>query len=210
MSNVATVDGEEGKKTLTLMKKAGCYKIAWGVESTDDYALELMNKKVGKELTTNEQTIRVLKNALEAGMINQGYYIIGFPWETPKSIIKDSEFLKNVPLHQLNIGIFTPIPLSKFYDDMVKEGYTFHHNLNKHDRNTLIFNHKKLVQPSSYPYKDIVKGNKVIKSLQKKIYDNFYKSKEYLERIKTTCQIDKRFKQAFNEYFEYIHKDVRV
>lgn len=194
MSNIATAEWEPD--ILDLMKKAGCYKIAWGVESTCDSSLERMNKKVGDELTKNEQTIRVLRKSLEAGLINQGFYIVGFPWETEKTILRDAQSLKKMPLHILNIGIFTPIPFSIFHKEMSDE-YTFDKDLEKHDRNTLMYNHKTL-------------SNELVKALQKKIYDDFYNSREYLERLKETCRIDDRFRKAFNDYFEFLGKEVRV
>ncbi len=194
MSNITTVDGNE--YLLKLMKKAGCYKIAWGVESTNDHALEKMNKKVGEELTTNNQTIRVLEKSMEAGIINQGFYIVGFPWETEDSILRDAKTLNQLPLHQLGIGIFTPVPLSKFYDEM-KTKYKFDENLENHDRNTLIYNHKSL-------------KNKKIKEIQEKVYNDFYESKKYLERIKITAKIDPRFKKSFNDYFKFIGKNIFI
>ncbi|MFH1053672.1 MAG: radical SAM protein [Candidatus Woesearchaeota archaeon] len=195
MSNISTLDGNDW--LLHLMKKAGCYKIAWGIESTSDKNLEKMDKSTHGEMMTNDQARRVLENTLKAGILNQGYYIIGFPWETPESIEEDAEFLKTIPLHQLNIGIFTPIPLSKFHNEMIQEGYKFDPDLEKYDRNTLIFSHKYL-------------DNAKIKELQKKIYNDFYDCPEYLERIKRSCTIDLRFIQSFNEYFEFIGKDMRV
>ena len=195
MSNIGAADRKEN--LLRLMKEAGCYKIAWGIESTNDRALERMNKKVGSELTTNEQTIRVLGESLRAGIINQGFYIIGFPWETEESILKDAEGISKMPLHQLGIGIFTPVPLSRFYSDMAKEGYEFDPDLEKHDRNTLIYNHRTLT-------------NENIKGIQEKMYKDFYESPEFLERIKRTCAIDERFEKSFNDYFSFFGKDARV
>jgi len=195
MSNIATVDGEEN--LLDLMKRAGCFKIAWGIESTNDNALEKMNKKVGEELTTNNQTKRVLQSSLNAGIINQGFYIIGLPWETEESILKNAEALRYLPLHILNIGIFTPIPLSRFYNELIKKECIINSDLSKHDRNTLIYNHPTLT-------------NKKIKQIQEKLHSEFYESQEYLKRLKKTCKIDSRLKQSFNDYFEFLGKEVRV
>jgi len=110
MSNVATIDSRPD--VLYALKEAGCYKIAWGIESTNDSSLERMGKRSGSDILRNEQAIRVLQKSLDVGLLNQGYYIIGFPWEDVESIVKDAENLKYLPLHILNVGIFTPIPLS--------------------------------------------------------------------------------------------------
>ena len=194
MSNTATVD--KSPWILERMKQAGCYKIAWGVESTSDSALEKMDKRVGKEFTTNSQTKRVLHQAQEAGILNQGYYIIGFPWDTEETIIRDAQKLRHLDLHQLNIGIFTPIVLSRFYRELSREN-EIDPDLEKHDRNTLVFSHPSLT-------------NETIKPLQQKIYDDFYDAPEYSERIKTLCAVEPKFRKSFNDYFEFLGKEVRV
>ncbi|MBR9706563.1 B12-binding domain-containing radical SAM protein [Candidatus Pacearchaeota archaeon] len=185
MSNTSTLDGRQD--VLQAMKESGCYRIAWGVESTSDSALEVMNKKVNNKLATNNQTTRVLQSALDTGILNQGYYIIGFPWETQKSIVEDSKNLKNMPLHQINIGIFTPIPMSRFYQEMMDTGYTLDPNLENHDRNHLVYNHPTLT-------------NKSIKNLQQEIYQGFYSCPQYAQRVKTTCEIEPKFVQSFKDY----------
>ncbi|GEM_PF-1424554 len=196
MSNIATVDGKWD--ILHAMKSTGCYKIAWGVESTNDNALEKMNKRVKRQLTTNNQTRRVLEKSMKAGLINQGYYIIGFPWETERSILRDAEGLRYLPLHQLNIGIFTPIPMSRFYGELEKNGLVLDPDLEKHDRNHLVYNHPTLTHSE-------------IKALQKKIYRDFYDRPEYMERVIETCRIDPRLESAFDDYFnEFADRIVRT
>lgn len=188
MSNTLTANNPE---LLALMKQSGCYKIAWGIESTSDSSLKKMDKKVGNRLTRTEETNKVLNQALESGILNQGFYIIGFPWETEESIEKDSEHLKDVPMHQLNIGIFTPIPMSRFYDEVIAEGYTLNPNLRRHDRNHLIYSHKSLT-------------NEAIKGLQQKIHSRFYNSPEYQARIQKSIAIEPRFERAFSDYSEFL------
>jgi len=195
MSNVATLDGRD--ELLHAMKEAGCYKVAYGIESTNDHALERMNKRVGRNFTTNEQTLRVLQASLEAGLLNQGYYIIGFPWETEESIMRDAEGLRYIPMHQLNIGIFTPIPMSRFYSEMEANGYEMDPDLELHDRNHLVYNHPALTNDS-------------IKAIQRRIYEDFYNMPEYRERVNDVCAIDPRFRQAFDEYFEFLGRSVFV
>ena len=195
MSNVASVDGKW--ELLDIMKEAGCYKIAWGIESTNDDSLKKMQKGVNDDILTSEQAIRVLDKSIQAGIINQGYYIIGFPWENEEDILNNADKLREIPLHQLNIGIFTPIPLSRLRYEMSKEGYEFDSDLEKHDRNHLIFNHKYL-------------SGERIKELQKKVYDDFYETSEFIGRVRKSCKIDPRYEKAFNDYFEFLGKNARV
>jgi len=195
MSNIDSVDGEW--ELLSEMKEAGCYKIAWGIESTNDDSLKKMNKGVNENILSYEQSIRVLDKSVEAGILNQGYYIIGFPWENEDDILENAERLKYVPIHQLNIGIFTPIPLSRLRYEMVEQGYIFDSDLTRHDRNHLVFNHKYL-------------DEKTIKYLQKKIHGDFYESRNFIDRVERSCLMDERYVKAFNDYFAFLGKDTRI
>ena len=172
---------------LDVMKAAGCYKIAWGIESTSNQSLERMNKTHKGTVLESWMAVEVLEKALNVGLLNQGYYIIGFPWETAESILKDGEKIPELPLHQLNIGIFTPIPLSRFHDSLKDKVSS---NLEQHDRNNLIYSHDSLTQSK-------------VKELQKKLHKEFYESRLFMQRVETSCVIDPRFRESFLEYFEY-------
>jgi radical SAM superfamily enzyme YgiQ (UPF0313 family) len=191
MSNIETADGQ--KELLHLMKKAGCYKIAWGIESTNNASLHQMNKKISGKTLRAEQAQLVLESSFQAGMLNQGYYIIGFPWETAESIARDAQELKHLPLHQLNVGIFTPIPLSNLFH----QGLELDSDLEKHDRNHLVYRHQTL-------------NHQTLKFLQEKMHREFYDSPEYLKRVRTSCEIDFRFQKAFNDYFQFLGKEMKI
>jgi hypothetical protein len=139
--------------------------------------------------------MNALQHSLEAGIINQGFYIIGFPWETEDSIISDSKNLRNIPLHILNIGIFTPIILSRFHKEILAEGYKIDSDLEKHDRNNLVYNHRYLT-------------NQALKILQQRIYQDFYSTDNYSKTLGKTFSIDPTLKKAFSDYFEFLGKGV--
>lgn len=194
MSNIDSLHGK--KDLLRLMKEAGCYKIAWGVESTDDTSLVRMNKKTSGRMLTNERARETLQASLEAGMLNQGYYILGFPWETASSIVHDAQKLKELPLHQLNVGIFTPIPLSNFYA-LPQTASGLDPDLEKHDRNTLVYAHPSL-------------DNSTLKKIQEEMHAQFYLSPEFEARVEQSVKVDSRFRKAFDDYFEFFGKGARI
>lgn len=112
-SRVNTVDSE----ILSLMKKAGCSLIAFGLESGSDDSLKRMKKN-----TTVEQNYQAVQLAKKAGLLTFGFYIIGFPWEdfsyfelTKKAMFKnDTDFIE---LH-----IATPFAGTEFYNLLKDEG----------------------------------------------------------------------------------------
>jgi anaerobic magnesium-protoporphyrin IX monomethyl ester cyclase len=76
-SRVDYVDEE----MLTLMGRAGCWLISWGIESANEAILKRARKGYKKE-----QAFKALKWSRKAGIKNWGYFIIGLPGETEDSI----------------------------------------------------------------------------------------------------------------------------
>lgn len=64
------------KGTLVLMKKAGCWLVAFGYESGSPETLSRIHKN-----TTINDNIQATKWAKEAGLLTFGFFLIGLPWE---------------------------------------------------------------------------------------------------------------------------------
>ncbi|MCK5011441.1 MAG: radical SAM protein, partial [Deltaproteobacteria bacterium] len=63
-----------------LIKKAGCWQIAYGIESADQTILNMIKKRV-----TLERVSEVIKKTNEAGIHSRGYFMIGCPGETKET-----------------------------------------------------------------------------------------------------------------------------
>lgn len=107
------------KEMLTLMRKAGCVFINYGIESMDDEALKRMNKNL-----TTEMIIKGVENTLETGISPGLNIIFGNFGETRKSLENDVEFLLKYDDHaQLRtIRPVTPYPGTDLYKYAVEQG----------------------------------------------------------------------------------------
>lgn len=112
-STISAVD----KDTLKLMKDAGCWKIAFGIESGDQGILKLMNKHLSLD-----NAKEVLLHSKKAGIVNRGYFIIGFPTETKESIRKTINFAKKASLDMVQFNSFTPLPGAAIYENISQYG----------------------------------------------------------------------------------------
>ena len=104
---------------LTLMKKAGCVFINYGIESVDDEILKVMNKNL-----TTKQIIKGIEATLEVG-ISPGFNIIfGNIGETAEILQKGVNFLLKYDDHaQLRtIRPVTPYPGSDLYYYAIEKG----------------------------------------------------------------------------------------
>jgi radical SAM superfamily enzyme YgiQ (UPF0313 family) len=111
-----------------MLKQTGCITAAIGIESADDYVLQLIKK--GEFYSQIEQGIKTLG---AAGVNTKGYYIIGLPGQTERSVldtIKKARELKKYGLVQADFYNFTPYPGSEIGDNPFKHGINVLHHEN--------------------------------------------------------------------------------
>jgi radical SAM superfamily enzyme YgiQ (UPF0313 family) len=92
-----------------LMRKAGCLQIGIGIESADDKQLETISKGISE--TQIKQAIKQMKRH---GIIAMGYAIVGFPWDTAKTIENTRKKIFDQAPHTLQLSFATPLPGTAF------------------------------------------------------------------------------------------------
>ena len=96
---------------LRLMKKSGCYQMSLGIESANQRILDMIKKRLNKNLIRN--TVSEIK---KAGIEAVGFFIIGFPTETKKEIKETIDFACSLELDRANFSKATPLPGTALYD----------------------------------------------------------------------------------------------
>lgn len=121
------------EEMLHVMKQAGCFQIAYGIESGNQDILDFQKKGI---------TIERVRNAVEmtykAGIRTKGYFMIGHPTETPKTILETVTFAKSLPLDNFQATYFTPFPGSQAYNIADKYG-TFEKDWKKMNMWDIVF-----------------------------------------------------------------------
>lgn len=102
---------------LKLMKKAGCYRVYYGIESGDEQILKNIKKKI-----TLKQVVNAVRWAKEAKLEVAGYFMIGLPGETKKTMKNTLNFAKFLDLDLTKISITIPLPATEMFDDLEKKG----------------------------------------------------------------------------------------
>jgi radical SAM superfamily enzyme YgiQ (UPF0313 family) len=108
LGRVNTVDRE----ILTLMKRAGCWQIGFGIESGDQKILDLAKKNIS--LSQVKEAIRLTR---EAGIESKGFFILGFPQEDRETLRQTSTFARTLLLDDISINFMTPFPGSQLFQD---------------------------------------------------------------------------------------------
>lgn len=103
--------------TLKLMRKAGCIRLRYGVESGDPGILKLMNK--GIDLAMVREVFNWTK---KAGIETFAYFMIGYIRETDQTMKNTISFAKSLNPDLIMFTVATPYPKTPLYDLAHKEG----------------------------------------------------------------------------------------
>lgn len=105
-------------EALKKMKEAGCRMVAYGIESGDQEMLDFLQKNI-----TLDKVRQVVGWTKQAGLMAEGLFMIGLPRETRKSLQATIDFAKSLPLDDIAITIFTPLPGTKLYGEINQYGH---------------------------------------------------------------------------------------
>lgn len=104
---------------LGWMRRAGCYLVGFGIESGNQNILDKAHKQLD---------LKRVKGAVESARRNKlmtyGFFIIGLPGETKKTIRQTIDLAKNLHLDRAYFNILIPFPgteIFKLYSQKKKE-----------------------------------------------------------------------------------------
>jgi anaerobic magnesium-protoporphyrin IX monomethyl ester cyclase len=105
------------RELLSLMKRAGCYRLVFGFESGDPETLAFIRKKYSRK-----QVKDIVRHANRLGMWTVGTFIVGFPYESGSHIQNTMDFASSLGLDLAMFYCAMPYPGTDLYDICTKEG----------------------------------------------------------------------------------------
>jgi radical SAM superfamily enzyme YgiQ (UPF0313 family) len=97
------------KKTISLMKAAGCYLIQIGIESGNNEILKIMRKEI-----TIQEALLACEIINKEGISLEAFFMIGFPQETEDTLKESIAAMKRIN-GGVVYSIFTPYPYSEAF-----------------------------------------------------------------------------------------------
>lgn len=173
------------KPLLKLMKKAGCYKITFGIESGDPS----MRRWIGKPYSLDDAK-ELTQYANKLGFWTSATNIIGFPYETMEQIQQTLNYSLE---SDVDIAYFFRLglrPGAPVYSIFEKEGL-----LPKNKR--LLLYENKSCNTKNFTGKQLVQ-------IQKEMYNNFYQ-KRWGNTFKNILRIKNKIK-SIEDLFYSIHQ----
>lgn len=113
MSRINTVDFE----FLKFIKSKGCWHISFGIESGDPTILKNIKKVISLK-----KAREVIQWCQQLGILSKGFFIIGNPGETLKTINQTIRTALDLPLDDVVVTLNTPLPGTDQYVDAMAAG----------------------------------------------------------------------------------------
>lgn len=122
-------------------KRAGVKRVFIGLENINPDNLMSASKRQNR-ITDYRQMLLAWK---KVGIVTYCGYILGFPNDTPESIIHDIEVIKKeLPVDLLEFFYLTPLPGSEDHKRLHEAGIAMDADLNKYDLNHAVTGHAKM------------------------------------------------------------------
>jgi anaerobic magnesium-protoporphyrin IX monomethyl ester cyclase len=101
------------------MKRAGCFRVYFGLESGSDEVLRAFGKG-GR--ATLDQAVTAVQAARRAGLEPNGFFLVGLTGDTPETMQDTIDFARSVPLDTMKCGICVPFPGTPMFHQLQEQG----------------------------------------------------------------------------------------
>ena len=106
------------KELLKLLKESGCYALSFGLESISQESLNHMDKAWANPM----EYTALINNIVSAGIDVSTEMVVGGEGDTLESIKKTVDFIEQNKICVPRFYILTPIPGTKFFNEMLADG----------------------------------------------------------------------------------------
>lgn len=111
-SRVDTIDDERA----AAMKSAGCWVVAFGIETGDEEMLTQMKKNA-----TLQQARDAVACVKRNGLRVHTFFVIGLPWETEETLERTYQFVRELDPDFFDFNIATPLPGTELHEIALRE-----------------------------------------------------------------------------------------
>ncbi len=119
----------EDEELLRLLKKSGCEDLLIGLETADPNVMKDVDPWKFEKLKRYKEYIRKIQSMR---LPVTGLFILGFDNDDADVFRKVRDFIASAGLFDMDFAVLTPIPGSRLYDRLDKEGRIISKNWNKY------------------------------------------------------------------------------
>ncbi|MCK5580286.1 MAG: radical SAM protein, partial [Candidatus Omnitrophica bacterium] len=135
-----TIDIANNKEMLKLAKESGCGGFLVGYE----IAGGSLEKQQGGKLAMAEKYVQFTRTIQQSGISIKGHFIYGFDSDNFKSLLNLWKFCFKVRPGCTALSLLTPVPGTRFYDDMLAQGRILNLNWRNYTFDAPVFKFKQI------------------------------------------------------------------
>jgi len=139
---------EVSTELLSKMKKAGCRRIHYGVETGDTETL-----RIAKPGVILETTKKAFKTTRETGILTQAHVILGWPEDNRRTLESTRKFILKIEPDAINLNFLTPYPGTKMYEIAKKNSLILTYDWSNYTSHTVVMRTKTLNANELYAIK---------------------------------------------------------
>lgn len=139
---------EVSRELLNKMKKAGCRRIHYGVETGDPMTLKIA--KPGVILETTKEAFKITR---ETGILTQAHVILGWPDDDHRTLENTRKFILKLEPDIINLNFLTPYPGTKMYEIAKKNSLLLTYDWSNYTSHTVVMRTKTLNANELYAIK---------------------------------------------------------
>jgi anaerobic magnesium-protoporphyrin IX monomethyl ester cyclase len=177
------------RELLLLLKKAGCIKVGFGVETISNIISNDFHRRAG-----NDQHIIFSRWLDEIGILSKSFFIIGHPSENEEYYENLKKYLMELSTDEVRISYLTPFPGTKLWE-------SYESSLPGIENYNLYTTFQPLLPNKTYSLDEI-------KQIRKKILIDYYFSKNYSKRVEKKISVFPEFEHSFKAFFDEITKNL--
>jgi radical SAM superfamily enzyme YgiQ (UPF0313 family) len=106
------------EELLQLLERAGCYSLGMAVESGSQRIIDHMRR--GQTIDQIKEKVEMVRRVCNIRMT--GFFILGYPEEEEKDILKTIRLAHDLPFSRANFTLWMPVPGSEMTEKLKKEG----------------------------------------------------------------------------------------
>jgi radical SAM superfamily enzyme YgiQ (UPF0313 family) len=152
---------EVSKDLLMKMRKAGCIRIHYGVETGDPEILKI--GKPGVRLINTEKAFKVTK---ELDILTQAHIILGWPEDNHQTLENTRKFILKIDPDALNVNFLTPYPGTKIYEIARENNLILTYDWSNYTSHTIVMRTKNLCADEIYAFRNNIVRDFVKRKLQ--------------------------------------------
>lgn len=181
------------KGLLRKVKKAGCNRIHYGVETGDKNLL----RTIGKPGVNKEIIKEVFKNTAEEGICTTAHVILGLPKENKKTLMNTYKFLLEINPDSVSWNLITPYPGTRLFEIAHEKNLILTHDWDKYNTEEIVMRTEELTGDELMRTRNKFDRNFRVRKIFKMMQNALYNKKDFeflVRRIVHKCYLKIAFK----------------